>query len=49
VILPYILRIRRELHVPLIYVTHDRQELDTIADRVITLSNGQAAVEHSGV
>ena len=24
VILPYILRIRRELHVPLIYVTHDR-------------------------
>ena len=27
VILPYILRIRRELHVPLIYVTHDRDEL----------------------
>lgn len=43
VILPYILRIRRELHVPLIYVTHDRQELETIADRVLTLDRGRAA------
>ena len=37
VILPYVLRIRRELHVPLIYVTHDREELETIADRVLRL------------
>ena len=35
VILPYILRIRRELHVPLIYVTHDEAELNSIADRVL--------------
>ena len=41
VILPYILRVRRDLHVPLVYVTHDRQELDTIADRVLTLERGQ--------
>lgn len=40
VILPYILRIRRELHVPLVYVTHDRDELATIADRVLRLDNG---------
>jgi len=40
VILPYILRIRQELHVPLLYVTHDRQELDTIADRVLLLGGG---------
>ena len=33
VILPYILRIRKELHVPLIYVTHDEAELNSIADR----------------
>jgi len=39
-ILPYILRIRRELHVPLIYVTHDREELTTIADRVLRLDRG---------
>ena len=37
VILPYILRIRRELHVPLIYVTHDEAELNSIADRVLRL------------
>jgi molybdate transport system ATP-binding protein len=37
VILPYILRIRRELHVPLIYVTHDESELNAIADRVLRL------------
>jgi molybdate transport system ATP-binding protein len=37
VILPYILRIRKELHVPLIYVTHDEAELHSIADRVLRL------------
>ncbi len=37
VILPYILKIRKELHVPLIYVTHDEAELNTIADRVVLL------------
>ena len=37
VILPYILRIRKELRVPLIYVTHDEVELNAIADRVLRL------------
>ena len=37
VILPYILRIRRDLHVPLIYVTHDEAELNSIADRVLRI------------
>lgn len=41
VILPYILRIRKELHVPLVYVTHDREELYSIADRVMVLSRGK--------
>lgn len=41
VILPYILRIRRELHVPLVYVTHDREELHAIADRVLRLDRGE--------
>lgn len=40
-ILPYVLRIRRELHVPLIYVTHDEQELQAIADRVLHLDQGR--------
>ena len=37
VLLPYILRIRKEQHVPLIYVTHDEAELHSIADRVLRL------------
>ncbi|HUQ86417.1 MAG TPA: ATP-binding cassette domain-containing protein, partial [Vicinamibacterales bacterium] len=37
VILPYILRIRKDLHVPLIYVTHDEAEMNSIADRVLRL------------
>lgn len=41
VILPYILRIRKELHVPLIYVTHDAEEMRAIADRVVTLDAGR--------
>jgi molybdate transport system ATP-binding protein len=41
VILPYVLEIRKELHVPLIYVTHDENELLSIADRVLRLSEGR--------
>jgi len=44
VILPYILRIRRELHVPLVYVTHDLDEMTSIADRVLRLDRGLASV-----
>lgn len=40
-ILPYVLRIRRELHVPLVYVTHDETELNAIADRVLQLADGR--------
>jgi molybdate transport system ATP-binding protein len=39
-ILPYLLRIRRELHVPLVYVTHDLQELEQIADRILVIADG---------
>jgi molybdate transport system ATP-binding protein len=40
-ILPYVLRIRRDLHVPLVYVTHDAAELTAIADRVLRLEAGR--------
>jgi molybdate transport system ATP-binding protein len=40
-ILPYVLRIRTELHVPLIYVTHDEDEIIAIADRVLYLDQGR--------
>jgi molybdate transport system ATP-binding protein len=40
-ILPYLLRIRRELHVPLVYVTHDADELAQLADRVLVIVEGK--------
>jgi molybdate transport system ATP-binding protein len=40
-ILPYLLRVRDDLGVPVIYVSHDRAEVDQLADRVIVLDNGQ--------
>ena len=40
-ILPYLLRVRDELGVPVIYVSHDRAEVDQLADRVIVLDNGR--------
>lgn len=42
-ILPYLLRIRRDLRVPMIYVTHDTRELVEIADRVLRLESGRLA------
>ena len=40
-ILPYLLRVRDELGIPVIYVSHDRGEVDQLADRVIVLENGR--------
>ena len=40
-ILPYLMRIRSELHVPLIYVTHDAYELEQIADRILLIEDGR--------
>ncbi|MEO8679923.1 MAG: ATP-binding cassette domain-containing protein [Vicinamibacterales bacterium] len=42
-ILPYLLRIRKDLHVPLVYVTHDAGELKAIADRVLLMDLGRVA------
>ncbi len=40
-ILPYVLRVRDELRIPVIYVSHDRDEIDRIADRVLVMENGR--------
>jgi molybdate transport system ATP-binding protein len=39
-ILPYLLRVRDDLKVPVVYVSHDRVEVDRLADRVIVLDGG---------
>ncbi len=40
-ILPYLERVRDELAVPIIYVTHDVEEIRRIADHVVTLEDGR--------
>lgn len=45
-ILPYLERVRDELAVPILYVTHDRDEARRFADRVVMLERG--AVTRSG-
>jgi molybdate transport system ATP-binding protein len=42
-ILPYLLRVRDDLGVPVIYVSHDRGEVDQLADRVVVLDEGRVA------
>jgi molybdate transport system ATP-binding protein len=40
-ILPYLLRVRDELRIPIVYVSHDRAEAEELADVVVTIENGQ--------
>ncbi len=40
-ILPYLERVRDELRVPIVYVTHDRAEANQLADEIIVLQEGR--------
>jgi molybdate transport system ATP-binding protein len=40
-ILPYLQRVRDELKVPIVYVSHDREEVEALADTVIRIENGR--------
>ena len=40
-ILPYVERVRDELAVPIVYVTHDADEVRRLADHVLVLENGR--------
>ena len=40
-ILPYLRRVRDELQIPILYVSHDRQEVDALADAVVKIEAGQ--------
>ena len=42
-ILPYLLRVRDELKIPIVYVSHDREESEELADVVVTLDQGRVA------
>ena len=40
-ILPYLRRVRDELKIPIVYVSHDRDEIEELADVVVTLEQGR--------
>ena len=40
-LIPFLLRIRDEFHIPLMYVTHDARELSALCDEVIILERGR--------
>ena len=42
-ILPYLRRVRDDLQIPIVYVSHDREEVDSLADLVVRLENGTVA------
>ena len=44
-ILPYLARVRDELGVPIVYVTHDRAEVTAFAEEVVVLDKGRV-VQH---
>ena len=44
-ILPYLERVRDELAVPILYVTHDREEAERLADEIVVLDAGRVVDE----
>jgi molybdate transport system ATP-binding protein len=40
-LIPFLLRIRDEFHIPFVYVTHDASELTALCDEVIVLESGR--------
>ena len=44
-ILPYLERVRDELAIPILYVTHDRGEAERLADEIIVLESGRVVDE----
>jgi molybdate transport system ATP-binding protein len=42
-ILPYLRRVRDELRIPILYVAHDREEVEELADSVVRLEGGLVA------
>ena len=47
-IIPYLVRVRDELGIPIVYVTHDRSEVERLAEEVVVLNRG-VVVQHCAV
>ena len=44
-ILPWLEKLRKELSIPILYVTHSEEEVERLADRVVMLSQGRKTDE----
>ncbi len=44
-VMPWLQRLRDELHIPMIYVTHSAEELARLADTVVVLNAGQVVAQ----
>ena len=42
-ILPYLMRVRDEMKLPIVYVSHDRDEVEQLADYVLLIEGGRVA------
>ena len=40
-IIPYLLRVRDEFQVPMLYVSHDRAEVQTLCDEILEMERGR--------
>ena len=38
---PYLQRVRDDLQIPIVYVSHDREEIEELADAVVRLEDGR--------
>jgi molybdate transport system ATP-binding protein len=47
-ILPFLRRIKEEVRIPMIYVSHDRREVDFLADEQFEITDGQLRGTRSG-
>ncbi len=46
-ILPYLERVRDELYLPIVYVSHDREEVQRLADYVVIIESGRVTAAGS--
>jgi molybdate transport system ATP-binding protein len=40
-ILPFLLRVREETRIPMLYVSHSRAEVEFLADRILRMEGGR--------
>jgi molybdate transport system ATP-binding protein len=45
-ILPYLIRVRDEFQLPMLYVTHNEKEISALCDEVLLINQGQLAGRH---